>query len=78
MTAKMALKTLGERILFHAGSLCRHVPLPTELWGFTGCDGTQGGWVAKPVWSCWPSPQPSIPWRNPWLQGAIHPHIHVG
>lgn len=73
MTAKMALKALGQRILCYACSLCRPVLLPTQLWGFTKWDGTQGDWLAKPVWSCWRVPQPNIPWRNPLLQDAIHP-----
>lgn len=79
MTAKMALKALGQTILCSAGSsLCRPVLLPTRLWGFTEWDGTQGGWLAKPVWCCWRVPQPSIPWRNPLLQDAIHACIYMG
>lgn len=42
MTAKVALKAVGQRVLCYADSLCRPVPLPTQPWvgwdpGRLGC-----------------------------------------
>lgn len=69
MAAKMALEALGQRILFHAHSLCRAVPLPTQLWGFTeaprraglqnlsgAADGSQRPLEGAPAAGCHPCP----------------------